>query len=72
MKKSYVVVGTGGRSSMYITALAKDFSERCELKAFCDSNQKRMDFYNEYISKDLGHPPVPTYKNHDFDRMIAE
>jgi predicted dehydrogenase len=71
-KKSYVIVGTGGRCSMYIDAMIKDFKEQCELKAFCDVNQTRMDYWNNYIASEAGHAKVPTYKAYDFDQMIAE
>ena len=72
-KKRYAVVGTGGRSDMYICALAgEDYKEYAELVAFCDVNQGRMDYYNERIGKKFNHPPVPTYLSQDFDRMIAE
>ncbi len=71
-KKKYVVVGTGGRSAMFIHALARDFKDSCELKAFCDSNQSRMDFHNLHINKEFGHRIVPTYKAQDFDLMIKE
>lgn len=38
-KKRYAVVGTGGRSDMYISALAGgDYKEYAELVAFCDVN----------------------------------
>ena len=50
-KKDYVIVGTGGRSSMYINALAGEFKDYGNLKAFCDANQTRMDFYNEKYTK---------------------
>ncbi|MDZ4199868.1 MAG: Gfo/Idh/MocA family oxidoreductase [Kiritimatiellia bacterium] len=71
-KKKYVIVGAGGRSSMYITALARDFKDVGELKAFCDTNQTRMDYWNGVLQKEYQHPAVPTYKADDFDRMIAE
>ena len=72
-KKRYAVVGTGGRSDMYISALAGgDYKEYAELVAFCDVNQGRMDYYNERIGKKFNHPAVPTYLSQDFDRMIAE
>ena len=72
MSKNYVVVGTGGRSVMFVNALVGPFKKNCRLKAFCDSNSKRMDFYNDYIARDHKHRRVPTYKSNEFDRMIAE
>ena len=71
MRAKYVVVGTGGRSWMYTHALISDFKDVAELTAFCDSNQARMDFNNKLIQQ-CGHPAVPTYRAHEFDRMIAE
>ncbi|MDD3695293.1 MAG: Gfo/Idh/MocA family oxidoreductase [Lentisphaeria bacterium] len=70
--KKYVVVGTGGRSSMFIRALCGDFKEHGQLVGFCDPNQARMDYYNQLIGEEFGHAPVPTYAEYDFERMIAE
>ncbi|MFA6930777.1 MAG: Gfo/Idh/MocA family oxidoreductase [Lentisphaeria bacterium] len=70
--KKYVLVGTGGRASMYIEALCKDFKEKGQLLAVCDTNQARMDFYNEQIQQEYQLPAVKTYLAHQFDQMIAE
>src|SRR5262245_25443528 len=72
MSKKYVVVGTGGRSVMYIDALAGKHRETASLAALCDLSQVRMDYYNQRIGKQFNHPPVPTYKAADFDKMIRE
>ena len=74
MKKRYCIVGTGGRSKMYIKAILNTFPEQAELVGLCDSNQKRMDFYNKVVLKKYcnNHPDLPTYKAQEFDRMIAE
>ncbi|OGV36913.1 MAG: dehydrogenase [Lentisphaerae bacterium GWF2_45_14] len=71
-KKSYVLVGTGGRSSMYTEAMCKEHKDVAVLKAFCDTNQTRMDFYNNRLKNEYGIKPVPTYKAEEFDKMIAE
>ena len=71
-KKKYVIVGTGGRSSMYIKALAVNYLKVAELKAFCDTNQTRMDFFNKRLKNEYGHAPVKTYKAEDFELMIKE
>ena len=72
-KKRYVVVGTGARSDMYISALTGgDYKDYAELVGICDLNQGRMDYYNERIAKLYNHPAVPTYLSQDFDKMIAE
>jgi hypothetical protein len=39
-------MGTGGRSWMFIQALVTTYRDKCELAAFCDTNQTRMNFYN--------------------------
>lgn len=71
-RKRYAVVGLGSRSRMFTTALLKDYPDRGELVAFCDQNQTRMNYYNQYYAETLGAAPVPTYKPEHFDRMIAE
>lgn len=71
-KKTYVLVGTGGRSSMYIAAMNKDHKNVAQLKAFCDTNQTRMDFYNDRLKEEYKAKPVPTYKAEEFDKMIKE
>ena len=69
-KKRYVVVGTGGRSVMFIDALAGSHREHCELVGFCDPNPVRMAHYNGHIAEKFQHRPVSTYGIEDFDRMI--
>jgi len=70
-RKRYAIVGAGGRSRMYYAALARDFKETCELVAFCDLNQTRMDFANQTLQEEYDHAPVKTYKSEQFDEMIA-
>ena len=71
-KPRYVQVGTGQRSWMYMTALMKEHAADGELCALCDTNSRRMDFWNRYFREKFGHAPLPTYRASDFDRMIAE
>lgn len=71
-KRRYAVVGTGGRSGMFIRAAVGDYSEHAELVGFCDANQTRMDYWNSVIAEDFGHPAVPTYLDDGFDRMVSE
>ena len=56
---------------MFIDALAKEYRDKGVLKAFCDTNHTRMEYYNRQIQK-TGHPLVQTYDAVDFDKMIAE
>lgn len=69
-KKRYAMVGLGGRSSFYFTAIAQDYNETSEIVAFCDTNQTRMDYANGRLES-LGHGRVPTYLATDFDKMIT-
>lgn len=70
MKKKYALIGTGGRAIFFYGALAKDFSETSRLVAFCDTNQTRMDYANKLLRDRFKHPEVPTYKAHEFEKMI--
>lgn len=71
-QKSYVVVGTGGRSSMYTDSIVANYPKIATLKAFCDTNQTRMDYWNNRLKTKYKHPAVATYLAADFDKMIAE
>lgn len=67
---TYAVVGLGGRSRMYLEAIAKTFSETSRLLALCDLNQGRLELAAAlpYVA-----PWAPRlYAHTDFDRMIAE
>jgi predicted dehydrogenase len=73
MVKRYAIVGLGGRSSFYYTALARDFKATTLIVGLCDTNQTRMNVANDQlISLDYPSSPIPTYKAHDFDKMIVE
>ncbi|MFA7345255.1 MAG: Gfo/Idh/MocA family oxidoreductase [Terrimicrobiaceae bacterium] len=69
-KKRYAIVGTGGRSRMFIHAIASTYKDACELVAFCDVNETRMNFYNREIGEQFQAAPVPTYHAEDFDLMV--
>ncbi len=70
-RKRYAVVGLGGRSAMFTTALLTTWRETCELVGLCDVNQTRMDFYNEGFTRDHGVAAVPTWHASAFEEMIA-
>lgn len=72
MRKRYALVGTGGRARFFYGALAEQFRETSELVAFCDTNQTRMNYSNRVLQEQYGHPPVPTYKAHEFEDMIRK
>ncbi|GAA0299490.1 putative dehydrogenase [Gracilibacillus halotolerans] len=70
MKKKYVLVGPGGRAEFFYGAMVRDFQETCELTAFCDVNQTRMDYANKLLKDKYGTNPVNTYKAEEFEQMI--
>ena len=70
-KKRYVIVGTGGRHSLFRDAIVGTHAQHCELVAFCDNNEGRMRLSNAQIAS-KGHPEVPLYGEADFDEMVAE
>jgi len=71
MKKvRYAQVGTGGRARMYYEALSSTYADSCELVAFCDISQVRMNYANNAIVENFGVKAVPTYYYTDFEKMI--
>lgn len=71
-RKRYVVVGTGGRSGMYIHAVVGKYSEVAELVGLCDMSRIRMQWYNDQLKKSYGIGDVAMYHSDDFDVMIKE
>ena len=69
-KKRYVLVGTGGRASMYTKALVVDYHAVAELVALCDNNPGRTRFYADQ-ARQHG-VEIATYLDNDFEWMIAE
>ena len=70
-KKRYALVGTGARAGMFVRAVAEAYPDVCELVAFCDLSQTRMDWYNKQLQSH-GREAVPTYLADQFDQMVAE
>jgi predicted dehydrogenase len=71
-KKSYVIVGAGGRAALFAEAIATRFAANSELLALCDTSQVRMDSYNRRLQSEWNHAPVATYHAADFTKMLAE
>lgn len=73
MKKvRYAQVGTGGRARMYYEALSSTYTDSCELVAFCDLSQTRMNYANRMIKEKFVKDQVPTYLYTDFEQMILK
>ena len=65
MKKSYVLVGTGGRGiNMFAEPLLSDFPDSAELIGLFDHNSLRIKAANELLKTNL-----PAYT--DFDKMLS-
>ncbi|MGO4936119.1 Gfo/Idh/MocA family protein [Fundicoccus sp. Sow4_H7] len=73
MKKRYVQVGVGGRARFFYESIASTYKDTSELVGVCDISQTRMDFVNKKVTKTYGYEnPVPTYLNHEFEKMLDE
>ncbi len=72
MRRKYVLVGCGSRSSMFLDGIAGEFADTAEICALCDTNKTRMVFRRDQLYSKYGIGPLPLYMAHDFDRMIAE
>lgn len=70
-KKRYALVGTGGRSALFYTSIARDFNKTSTLVAICDSNQTRLNYAKSKIDNLTG-GQIPTYLAEDFDKMIKD
>jgi predicted dehydrogenase len=70
----YALVGTGGRSGMFSSALTDGtFAEHGELVALCDINSTRMAYNQEMLKGKHGlEKELPQYSPDQFETMIAE
>lgn len=71
-RKRYAIVGTGGRSRMYIDAICGPYQDYAQLVGFCDISPTRMNVWNDHIRQQFNHDPVPTFLAKDFDQMIRQ
>lgn len=79
-KARIVLIGTGGRSEMYIRAILGKHSDTAELVAFSDVNPGRVEYYQKLI-QELGAPgPVAAFdpadltafiRGNDIDRVVV-
>jgi predicted dehydrogenase len=71
-KKRYAAVGTGGRITMFIDPLARDYNEYGTLVGLCDASLTRATYHQQRLQKEYGCSQVPVYHADDFDKMIRE
>ncbi|HEY8699702.1 MAG TPA: Gfo/Idh/MocA family oxidoreductase [Arthrobacter sp.] len=69
-KARLALIGTGGRSEMYIRAIFGKHSDTAELVAFSDVNPGRVEFYQRLI-QELGAPgPVASFNPADLTAFV--
>ena len=69
-KARIALIGTGGRSEMYIRAVLGKHADTAELVAFSDVNPGRVEFYQKLI-QDLGAPgPIAAFAPADLTAFI--
>ncbi|MHB1459158.1 MAG: Gfo/Idh/MocA family protein [Armatimonadota bacterium] len=69
-RKRYALVGTGGRSGMYIQSLTSTHRDVGELVGLCDRNAGRLALMQDWV-KGQG-MDVAAYPHNQFDEMIRE
>jgi predicted dehydrogenase len=69
-KKRYAQVGTGGRASMYTSALVETYPETSDLVGLCDRNPGRLGLFSGWCNQ--RGVEVPAYSDADFERMLRE
>lgn len=72
VRKKYVIVGTGGRITMFADPLVRDFAGHSALVAFCDVSQVRMNYHQERILREYATNSIATYPAEAFERMLEE
>lgn len=68
----YAVVGLGGRSTLFLDAVADTHAKHGELVGFCDVSATRMKWHNARLANRYGTPTVPMYGVDTFDQMVRE
>ncbi|TLM84391.1 Gfo/Idh/MocA family oxidoreductase [Pseudarthrobacter sp. NamE2] len=69
-KARIALIGTGGRSEMYIRAIFGNYAHAAELVAFSDVNPGRVEFYQKLI-QELGAPgPISTFDPSELTAFI--
>ena len=68
--RRHAVIGTGGRSRMYIDALTSSHADLGEIVAFLDPNEARMAYYDRYLA-DRGYDHPPHFSPDQLEEMLA-
>ena len=70
-KKTFAIVGLGGRHELFRDAITGRFKENCKVTALCDRNYGRLQKSLKETEKRAGYP-VKGYLSDDFDQMIID
>lgn len=70
-RRGYAIIGTGGRSQMYLGALLTTHSDLGDVVAFLDTNQTRMAHYDA-VAAEQGVTGIAHYGVDEFERMLDE
>lgn len=68
--RRYAIIGTGGRSEMYLRALLTTHADLGEVVAFVDVNDARMAYYSD-MAESLGAAPIGAWPADRLQEMIA-
>ncbi|WP_104045670.1 Gfo/Idh/MocA family oxidoreductase [Arthrobacter sp. ZGTC412] len=71
-KARIALIGTGGRSEMYIRAIFGKHADTAELVAFSDVNPGRVDFYQKLIQELGASGPVESFDPADLTAFIQD
>lgn len=69
-RRRFAQIGLGGRHTMFRNAIVGKYSDCCEMVAFSDLNEGRLNLAIGQVAQKG--PTVPGYPSADFDRMIRE
>ena len=69
-KARIALIGTGGRSEMYIRAIFGKHADTAELVAFSDVNPGRVEFYQQLIQELVAPGPVASFDPADLTAFI--
>ncbi|MBN2420061.1 MAG: Gfo/Idh/MocA family oxidoreductase [Deltaproteobacteria bacterium] len=70
-KKTFVIVGLGGRHELFRDAIIDQFKNRCHLLGLCDINKGRLEKSAREVKEKTGYP-VKEYHSDNFDQMIRD
>ncbi|MEZ0164286.1 Gfo/Idh/MocA family protein [Kineococcus sp. LSe6-4] len=68
-RRRYAVVGTGGRSQMYLEALSSTHADVGEVVALLDGNDVRMDYYEQFLTG-RGQRAPHRYRPEEFEELL--